>query len=453
MNDGVSRQGPWPVTLVWKTGSSAPETGCGRWSTVGRILTAWVCRVAVLAAVVFATPRLTAQTFSDPGFVSELVTTLPAYTPIGVAWSPDGRMFIWQKNGVVRVFKNSALLPTPFLDFSAKVNTFNDNGMWWLAFDPDFDHSGFIYITYVYEPNGNPNDPSPKVARLVRVTADPANPDVMLAGSEVSILDNLPNTSGTHSLGAIRFAPDGTMFVGNGDGASPSSVDLDAFGAQDLENVRGKIFRINPDGTAPADNPFYDGTDSVRSKVWCYGVRNPYGFGLHPVTHVPYFADVGWNDWEEINRGVAGGNFGWPCYEGNGPQPGYQGVSGQCAGATSVIAPIRTYSHSTGDLSEGGTCIVGGDFYSGVAYPPTYQGSFFYADYSGNWIHRLVLDAGGGVLSALPFATGITGPTYVGQGPDEMLYYVSLPAVRCGASVTTDRPLLRREHRTPGIRR
>src|SRR5256885_1930122 len=78
------------------------------------------------------------QTFNDAGFASELVATLPTYTPVGVAWAPDGRMFIWQKNGIVRVLKNGSLLATPFLDFSAKVNTYNDNGMFCLAFDPDF---------------------------------------------------------------------------------------------------------------------------------------------------------------------------------------------------------------------------------------------------------------------------------------------------------------------------
>src|SRR5262245_4566368 len=104
-----------------------------------------------------------AQSFNDAGFVSELVTTLPTFGPVGVAWAPDGRMFIWQKNGVVKVFKNGALLSTPFLDFSAKVNTFNDNGMWGFAFDPNFSANRFIYITYVYESGGNPNDSSPKI--------------------------------------------------------------------------------------------------------------------------------------------------------------------------------------------------------------------------------------------------------------------------------------------------
>src|SRR5205807_6234638 len=393
---------------------------------LGRICGNGVIRVlGSLSLVLGLVPHSSAQTFNDPRFVSELVTTLPVYGPVGVAWAPDGRMFIWQKNGIVRVLKDGALLPTPFLDFSSKVNTYNDNGMLGLAFGPDFSDTGSVYLTYVYEPNGNPNDTRTKMARLVKVTADPANPDVALAGSEATILGDFPVDYGTHVLGTIRFARDGTMFFGNGDGASPSSVDANALGAQDLDSVRGKIFRVNRDGTAPSDNPFYDGTDSIRSRVWCYGVRNPYRFSLHPTTGEPYFADVGWDTWEEIDRGVRGGNFGWPCYEGNGPQPGYQSRFGQCAAVSSVIAPIITYPHSGGDLNSAGTCIVGGDFYTGNRYPPSYEGNYFYADYSGNWIHRLVLDANGNLASAAPFANGILAPTCVEQGPDGLLYYVS----------------------------
>jgi glucose/arabinose dehydrogenase len=369
--------------------------------------------------------HLYAQTFSNAGFASEQVTSLGAYGPISLTWAPDGRMFIWQKNGIVRIFKNGQLLSTPFLDFSSKVNTYNDNGMWGLAFDPGFATNRYVYLTYIYEPNGNPNDPSPKIARLVRVTASSSNPDVMQAGTEVALLDNLPNDYATHSIGTIRFAADGTMFVGNGDGASPYGVDANAFGAQQLDNVRGKLFRLNTDGTAPPDNPFYTDPNSVRSKVWAYGLRNPYRFSLHPTTGEPFLADVGWNDAEEIDRGTSGGNYGWPCYEGRAPQSGYQAAIPQCASVTEVIGPIISYTHSAGDLGQGGTCIVGGDFYSGNLYPQMFQGNYFYADYSGNWIHRLILDANGNVISNATFATGISGPTCVEQGPDGMLYYVA----------------------------
>jgi glucose/arabinose dehydrogenase len=373
------------------------------------------------------------QTFSDPGFTADLITSVPSAPtcpssscPIGVFWSPDGRMFILQKNGVILIYKNGALLSTPFLDFSSKVNTSSDNGMWGLAFDPNFPTNGYIYLTYVYEPNGNPNDNSPKISRLVRVTANPASNNVMLAGSEITLLDNVPDDDGTHAMGTIRFATDGTMYVGSGDGASPFITDPNAIGAQDITSVRGKIFHLNTDGSAVNYNPFYDGTDSVQSKVWAYGIRNPYRFSLHPVSGDPYIGDLGWDTWEEIDHIVKGGNYGWPCYEGVGPQPLYQAaLTQQCASVTSVIPPILTYSHQNGDLGQGGTCIVGGDFYTGTLYPAAYQTNYFYADYSGNWIHRLVLDANGNAVSNATFATGIAIPTCVEQGPDGLLYFVA----------------------------
>jgi len=382
--------------------------------------------VAALATVLCSMRLLAAEVFVDPGFVSEQVVDMPANTPVGVAWDPDGRMFIWQKDGIVRIFENGALLPAPFLDFSANVNIWNDNGMTSFAFDPNYASNGFVYLAYVVESGGNPNDDSPKIARVVRVTANPANRNVMLPGSEVVIFDNIPDREGTHNTGCIRFGADGMLYVGIGDGAGPSFVDPDAFGAQDLNNIRGKIFRIRPDGSAPSDNPFYDGTQSLRSKVWCHGVRNPYRFSMHPVNQEPYIADVGWNDWEEIGRGRRGGNLGWPYYEGHWLQPGYNAIGGPAPDPSTLVFPLHDYSHSSGDLNQAGTCLVGGDFYTGTRYPAPYRGNYFYADYSGNWIHRMVLDSNGDFVSVQRFATGLLGPTCIEQGPDGYLYLVNL---------------------------
>ena len=251
--------------------------------------------VGVMAAVLLPVQeQAAADTFSDSGFATERVATVPPYTLVGMAFAPDGRMFVWEKNGVVRVIKNGQLLPTPFIDLSAKVNTFDDRGFWGLAFDPQFASNGRIYMTYTFENAGNPNSSAPRTARLTRVTADPANPDTALPGSEVVILgsvgtppctalpasaDCIGSDGGSHTLGSLHFAADGTLFVGVGDGGDG---DVNSLRAQDLNSPNGKILRIRTDGSAPSDNPFYDGTNSWRSRVWLYGVRNPFGFTFQP---------------------------------------------------------------------------------------------------------------------------------------------------------------------------
>src|SRR5882672_5124992 len=377
-----------------------------------------------------------AQTFVDPNFTTEVLATVAPFTLVGMAWAPDGRLFVWQKNGVVRVIKNDVLLPAPFIDLSAKVNTFDDRGFWGLAFHPNFATNGFVYMTYTFENAGNPNDSSPKTSRLVRVNADPANPDVALAGSETVILGSVGNPpcdaqpagadcilfdAGGHGLGSIRFGPDGKMYVGNGDGGDVVTADPRSMGAQSLDSYRGKILRINEDGTAPTDNPFYDGTNSIRSKVWLYGVRNPYRFALHPTRNEIYFGDVGWNTWEEVNRGLPGANYGWPCYEGTNAQPDYQAAYLQCRqlAASSVTPPIYTYDHSFGSAA------VGGPFYQATLYPAQYRGNFFFTDYVGNWIQRVTFDTNGLPTGVQPFATGLAAPTSIEVGPDGLLYYLA----------------------------
>ena len=133
-------------------------------------LVVFVCALAALSP-----HSARAQTYSDPGFASELDATLPRFTPVGLTWAPDGRMFIWQRNGVVRIFKNGALLPTPFINIGNQVNQYLDRGMLGLALHPNFAENGFVYLLFTREEAGNPSSEQPKVSRLIRVTADPAN--------------------------------------------------------------------------------------------------------------------------------------------------------------------------------------------------------------------------------------------------------------------------------------
>jgi glucose/arabinose dehydrogenase len=392
--------------------------------------------LVVMLAVFLNSAPAAADDFTDPDFSTETVATVPPFTLVGLLFAPDGRMFVWEKNGVIRIIKNGVMLPTPFIDLSAKVNTVDDRGFWGFALDPDYQNNHYAYMTYTYEEGGNPSDPSPKTSRLTRVSIDPSNPDIALPATETTILgsigvppcsnyppgsDCIGDEDTSHSIGNLVFAADGTLLVGSGDGAHTNAADPLAMRAQDLNNYNGKILRVNKDGTAPIDNPFYDGTNSIRSKVWIYGVRNPFRFSVQPETGDIWFGDVGWNTWEEINQGVKGGNYGWPCYEGVGVQPAYQSAFPQCGALTAsqVKPPFHTYNHSVG------TAAIGGPIYDGTAYPQQYRGNFFFADYSGNFIKRVVFDANHQPVSVQPFATNVPAPVSMAVGPDGLIYYLS----------------------------
>jgi glucose/arabinose dehydrogenase/PKD repeat protein len=389
-----------------------------------------------LIILICIVPKIEAVIFNDPGFTEEGVFNLPPFTLVGVTFAPDGRIFAWQRTGIVRIYKNGSLLPTPFLNISSQVNIAGDRGMLGLTLDPDFSNNGYVYLLYVYENAGTPNSTAPRTSRLTRVTADPNNPDVMLPGSEVVLAgsigtppcsdhpagsDCIPADHLSHSIGQVIFAPDGTMFFGNGDGSSYDFADPRALRTYDLSSFSGKILRINPDGTAPSDNPFYDGTDSVQSKVWAYGLRNPFRFGLDPELGEPLIGDVGWNDHEELNRG-RGANFGWPCFEGISPQPAYQAAFIECQqmDPNTITDPIYHYDHSQG------ASVTGGVFYTADEYPAQYQGNYFFGDYVGSWIRRVVFDADHNIVEVKEFATDTQGPVQFTLGPDGFLYYIAL---------------------------
>jgi glucose/arabinose dehydrogenase len=390
-----------------------------------RLGAALVRLAAAAAALALLAPGPSrAQTFSDPGFVAETVVTMPQFQVVGMTWANDGAMFIWQKNGLVRVYRNGALNPTAFVDLRGKVNTYDDRGMLGLALDPDFDNNGYVYLAYVYEPGSDPNDTGAKISRLTRVTANPSNHDVALAGSEVILINDIPADGGGHTAGTIRFAPDGTLFLSNGDGSTAAFANSGALGAQNIDSLRGKILRINADGTAPAPpqvtNPYYDGTNSIRSKVYAIGLRNAFRYAFHPVSHTVYACDVGWNTYEEVDKVVPGGNYGWPCYEGYDPSADYpQLFPGTCDPLTpdQVIDPIYAYDRSQG------SAVVGGIFYTGGVYPQAYDDNFFFSDYTGGWMRRLVLNANGDIAQNLLFATNIGVPVSTEVGPDGLLWY------------------------------
>ncbi|MGH2354679.1 MAG: PQQ-dependent sugar dehydrogenase, partial [Chloroflexota bacterium] len=281
-----------------------------------------------------------------------------------------------------------------------------------------------------------------KTGRLARYTAvgDTASPtsEVVILGSVVGSscnnfpegADCIPSDSPSHSVGNVKFAPDGSLFVTLGDGAHFNNVDNNALRTQNLDLLSGKVLRITPDGAGVPGNPFWTGEASAnRSKVWAYGLRNPYRFNLRPGagSGLPYIGDVGWNRWEEINVAAAGVNLGWPCYEGNAIQSGYEPKS-VCQALYAQGSSAVRFGLVVWDHAGTSSAATGGAFYTGTAYPSPYQGAYFYGDYSRSWMRSLRVDASDNLIagSDAQFATGADGPVDIEMGPDQNLYYLAI---------------------------
>jgi glucose/arabinose dehydrogenase len=396
-------------------------------------------RVAIVACLLFLaltlSTNLAAQTFTDPRFTAETVVDMAPYAPEGFLHAPDGRMFIWSKAGEIWVY-NGQGQPTSFLDIQSRVNIALDRGLIGFALDPDFATNGYFYVAYVFEDAGARTSDLPRSQRVSRFQRDPNNPNVALPNSETVILgtvssapcadtsDCMPNDMGAHSVDHIAFGPDGKLYVSVGDGASYKDADVNTFRAQNLDSLDGKILRVNPDGTGPSDNPFFNGDPNAnRSKVFAYGLRNPFRFSFDSQGRL-WVGDVGWTKIEELNMGRAA-NFGWPCFEGPSPQPEFQYRHPELCSVipqTATALPRFSYEHTVGST------VVAGPVYRGTAYPIAYQDRLFFADYTSGWIRSARVNADGTLTDVQIVATNVVGPVFLELGPDGMLYYSSFSA-------------------------
>jgi glucose/arabinose dehydrogenase len=338
-----------------------------------------------------------ARSQSYPANFSQQQLATGISSPTAMAFAPDGRLFICQQGGSLRVFKNGSLLSTPFATFTVDQN--GERGLLGVAFDPNFSTNNYVYVYLTVPASGQ----TAVHNRLVRVTA---SGDVMQSGSAVTLVDfdNLSSAT-NHNGGFIKFGKDGKLYVAIGENANPPN-------AQNLDTFHGKLLRLNADGTPPTDNPFYSQSASTQKKsVWALGLRNPFSFDVQPGTGKIFVNDVGQNSYEEINDATAAGqNFGWPNQEGT-PVSGY-------------VSPVYYYAHGSGDGQ--GCAITGGAFFnpSSTNYPGTYAGNYFFVDYCNNWINYL-----NGSNARQPFATGIAGNSLgLATGPDGNLYFLSRSA-------------------------
>lgn len=322
--------------------------------------------------------------------------------PTAFAIHADGRLFVCEQAGTLRIIKNGALLPTPFTSITVNSPGGSERGLLGIAFDPNYASNHWIYVYYTA--------PTPSIHnRVSRFTADVANEDVAVVGSELAILD-LENLGATnHNGGAIHFGPEGKLYVAVGENANSAN-------AQSLANRLGKILRINSDGSIPADNPttFPNIAGSPigdNRAIWAVGLRNPFTFSFQPGTGRMHINDVGQNTWEEVNVGTAGANYGWPTCEGT-------------CGTAGMTNPIYQYSSASPNPE---CAITGGAFYNPTTptFPAGYIGKYFLADYCGGWIKTLDPLNPPATGAATGFGSGISFPVDIQVANDGSLYYLA----------------------------
>jgi glucose/arabinose dehydrogenase len=342
--------------------------------------------VMLVAGVLFSVAGATL-----PAGFTETMVASGLSRPTAMDFAPDGRLFVCLQGGQLRVIKNGTLLATPFV--SLNVDSTGERGLLGVAFDPNFASNNFVYVYYTV----------PTAPIHNRVSRFTANGDVAAAGSEVVILDlNNLSSATNHNGGAIHFGPDGKLYVAVGDNATGSN-------SQTLNNLLGKVLRINSDGSIPTDNPFHNTATGINRAIWAMGLRNPFTFAFQSGTGRLFINDVGQNTFEEINDGIAGSNYGWPSTEGPTSNPNFR-------------SPIFWYGHGAGSTT--GCAIVGGGFYDPAVnqFPSSYLGKYFFADLCSGWVRVLdPLDN-----TAADFASGISQPVDLKVAGDGSLYYLAI---------------------------
>ncbi|GAA3457612.1 PQQ-dependent sugar dehydrogenase [Dactylosporangium matsuzakiense] len=432
---------------------------------------------SLIAAVITPIAGSEAATAALPTGFQEQVVFSGLSQPTNIEFAPDGRIFVAEKGGKIKVFDNLAD-PTPdvFADLSVAVHNQWDRGLLGLALAPNFPTDPSVYVLYTYDAKLGQTAPVYNdvcadanggacvvSARLSRLTAA----GNQMTGTEQPLISDWCQQYPSHSIGDLKFGADGALYVSGGDGASFNVVDYGQLGSPanpcgdpaneggalrsqdvlttaDPTGLNGSILRLDPNtGAALPTNPLAASADANARRIVAHGLRNPFRMTVRPGTNEIWAGDVGWNTWEEIDRVVTPTtgptNFGWPCYEGNARQSGYDSADRPLcenlyAGA-GQSAPYYTYNHGA-KVVAGESCPSGGSSISGLAFAPTtggsypagYAGALFFSDYSRNCIWAMMPGAGGlpDPANIITFDGGASGPADLQMGPGGELYYVSL---------------------------
>jgi glucose/arabinose dehydrogenase len=375
-------------------------------------------------------PKPAAAVTLPLNFTDELVA--PVSQPTAIDWTPDGRMLVTSKDGrVVIVNADGSVVPTPALDIGDRICTDGERGIEGLAVAPDFATTGYVFMYYSSKDPPSPTGECRHASfnRLVRLTMTGNT-----LGSEVILVDNMLNYAASHAAGDVEIGKDGNVYVTVGDGLCNYMAPANCAAANSIARSRhhllGKVIRVTRDGQIPAGNP-YQGANTARcnagpiavgmicQETFAWGLRNPFRFAFDPnAAGTRFFInDVGQNDWEEIDLGVAGADYGWNAREGR-CATGSTTNCGQVAGKTN---PIYSYHHDTGCRS-----ITGGAFIPNGIWPAKYDGDYLFGDYACGKIMKRDRDTG--KVATFVSGLGTSSAVHMAFGPYEdtkALYYTT----------------------------
>lgn len=310
-------------------------------------------------------------------------------SPVCIANAGDSRLFVASQTGYINIVDSSGKISDePFLDIRSKVKYGGEQGLLGFAFHPQYKSNGYFYMNYVGKGDSS---------HISRFTVSSASPDKADSLSEHKLMTVYqPYTN--HNGGDLCFGPDGYLYIGFGDGGSGGDP---GNRAQNPMQYLGKMLRIDVDGGSPYaipnTNPFYNKSSGL-GEIWALGLRNPWRFSFDRKTGDLWIADVGQNEFEEINfqpsASTGGENYGWRCYEGNQ----VYNIT-DCVSSDLLTFPIYTYPHSSG------CSVTGGFVYRGDESSPFY-GYYFFSDYCSDWIRTLHKEGGNWIMEDFGSFTG-----------------------------------------------